>query len=69
MQVTCTDELTTDCIDEFTPAKYGQSVCLWCSSLTYSTFLIFQGPNFGWHIDQYDKLAAYGFCFHGCIDG
>ena len=28
-----------------------------------------QGPNFTWHIDQYDKLSAFGFCFHGCIDG
>ncbi|XP_073238058.1 uncharacterized protein [Porites lutea] len=27
------------------------------------------GPNFLWHIDGYDKLKAYGFAIHGCIDG
>ena len=29
----------------------------------------FQGPNYPWHIDGYDKLKAYGFAIHGCIDG
>lgn len=28
-----------------------------------------QGPNFAWHIDQYDKLSTFGFYIHGCIDG
>ena len=27
------------------------------------------GPNYLWHIDGWDKLKAYGFCIHGCIDG
>ena len=27
------------------------------------------GPNAVWHIDGYDKLAPYGFCISGCIDG
>lgn len=22
-----------------------------------------------WHIDGNDKLAKYGFCLHGCMDG
>jgi hypothetical protein len=28
-----------------------------------------KGPNYIWHIDGYDKLAPYGICIHGCIDG
>ncbi len=28
-----------------------------------------QGPNFLWHLDEYDKLSPYGFHIHGCIDG
>ena len=28
-----------------------------------------KGPNFSVHVDQYDKLRAYGFCVHGGIDG
>lgn len=28
-----------------------------------------QGPNFSWHIDQYNKLATFGIFIHGCIDG
>ena len=31
--------------------------------------IVLQGPNFAWHIDQYDKLCAFGFKIHGCIDG
>ena len=27
------------------------------------------GPNFLWHLDDWDKLKPYGFCVHGCIDG
>jgi hypothetical protein len=30
---------------------------------------ISKGPNFAWHVDQYDKLSRYGFHIHGCIDG
>ena len=30
---------------------------------------LLKGPNFIWHLDGYDKLSAYGFCIHGCIDG
>ena len=26
-----------------------------------------QGPNYVWHVDGYDKLKPYGFCFHGAI--
>ena len=26
-----------------------------------------QGPNYVWHVDDYDKLTHYGFCFHGAI--
>jgi hypothetical protein len=26
------------------------------------------GPNYAWHCDGYDKLKAYGFPIHGCID-
>ena len=25
------------------------------------------GPNYVWHVDGYDKLKPYGFCFHGAI--
>ena len=32
-------------------------------------YFLFQGPNFLGHIDGYDKLKAYGFAIHGCIDG
>eukprot|EP00731_Ephydatia_muelleri_P036661 Em0300g3a len=28
-----------------------------------------QGPNWCWHIDGYDKLKAFGFPIHACIDG
>jgi hypothetical protein len=28
-----------------------------------------KGPNYIWHIDGYDKLKPFGFCFHGAIDG
>ncbi|KAK3754800.1 hypothetical protein QZH41_020103 [Actinostola sp. cb2023] len=27
------------------------------------------GPNFCWHIDDYNKLKPYGFPIHGCICG
>ena len=27
------------------------------------------GPNYVWHIDEFDKLKPYGFSIHGCIDG
>ena len=26
-----------------------------------------QGPNYVWHVDSYDKLKPYGFCFNGAI--
>ena len=26
-----------------------------------------QGPNYVWHVDGYDKLKPYGFCFNGAI--
>ena len=29
----------------------------------------FVRPNYVWHVDGYDKLKPYGFCFHGPIDG
>ena len=25
------------------------------------------GPNYVWHVDGYDKLKPYGFCFNGAI--
>ena len=28
-----------------------------------------RGPNWTWHIDEYDKLKPYGFSIHGYIDG
>ncbi|XP_061191700.1 uncharacterized protein LOC133199914 [Saccostrea echinata] len=28
-----------------------------------------KGPNWIWHIDQYDKLSPYGIHISGCIDG
>ena len=28
-----------------------------------------KGPNYIWHIDDYDTLKAFGFCIHGAIDG
>ena len=28
-----------------------------------------KGPNFLWHVDEYDKLKPFGFCIHGCLDG
>ena len=30
---------------------------------------LLQGPNWAWHVDQYDKLSQFGFCIHGAIDG
>ena len=30
---------------------------------------IFQGPDYLWHMDGYDKLKPFGFAIHGCIDG
>ena len=27
------------------------------------------GPNFTWHVDEYDKLKPFGFAIHGAIDG
>lgn len=30
---------------------------------------MFQGPNFVWHVDAYEKLSTYGFSISGCIDG
>jgi len=27
------------------------------------------GPNYLWHIAEYDKLKPYGLCIHGCICG
>ena len=29
---------------------------------------ITKGPNHLWHIDGYDKLKPFGFCFHGTIN-
>ncbi len=37
--------------------------------LTFIIGVFFQGPNFVWHLDGYDKLSQYGLCIHGCIDG
>ena len=31
--------------------------------------IVSQGPNFQWHMDQYDKFANFGIYIHGCIDG
>ncbi|CAH3168485.1 unnamed protein product [Porites lobata] len=39
------------------------------NSYTCCIYFLFQGPNFLRHIDGYDKLKAYGFAIHGCIDG
>ncbi|XP_076095470.1 uncharacterized protein LOC143066425 [Mytilus galloprovincialis] len=30
---------------------------------------ISKGPNWIWHLDQYDKLSPFGICITGCIDG
>ena len=35
----------------------------------FSITLCYQGPNFIWHMDGYDKLKPYGITIHGCIDG
>ena len=35
----------------------------------YLLDLIWQGPNFVWHVDGYEKLSPYGFSITGCIDG
>ena len=40
-----------------------------CSIRLMTINTVLQGPNFAWHIDQYDKLCAFGFKIHGCIDG
>jgi hypothetical protein len=29
----------------------------------------FQGPNYVYHVDGYDKLKPFGFAISGCIDG
>ena len=29
----------------------------------------FQGPNYMWHLDGYDKLKPFGFAIHGAING
>ena len=34
-----------------------------------NSYIFIQGPNWVWHIDQYDKLRHYNFCIHGAIDG
>ena len=39
------------------------------SLLTSSFFFAYKGPDFVWHIDDYDKLKPYGFTIHGCVDG
>lgn len=47
-------------------SKVRETVCaLFCDSLSS----IYQGPNFCWHMDGYDKLKPFGFAVHGCIDG
>ena len=28
---------------------------------------ISKGPNYQWHMDEYDKLKPFGFCIYGCI--
>ena len=29
---------------------------------------MFQGSDYTWHMDGYDKLKPFGFAIHGCID-
>ena len=31
--------------------------------------VMYQDPNYVWHMDGYDKLSQYGFNIHGCADG
>eukprot|EP00731_Ephydatia_muelleri_P013174 Em0007g484a len=40
-----------------------------CSYLYLELSVLFQGPNWCWHIDGYDKLKPFGFPIHACIDG
>ena len=40
-----------------------------CSYLYLELSVSFQGPNWCWHIDGYDKLKPFGFPIHACIDG
>ena len=40
-----------------------------CSYLYLELSVSFQGPNWCWHIDGYDKLKPFGFPIHVCIDG
>lgn len=48
-------------------------VTQWLSMAKYEAFTSahfdFQGPNYIWHIDGYDKLSPYGLPIHGCVDG
>ena len=53
---------------------YISQVCVlmyWCIILLIPAFVLCcmcSGPRL-WHLDDYDKLAPYGFYSHGCIDG
>ena len=53
--------------EEYTGIKLGY--CIRHSGALVCLKLIWQGPNFLWHCDGYDKLKPYGLCIHGCIDG
>ena len=45
------------------------SVSVSVSEFNRACTLSYQGVNWIWHVDQYDKLSRYGFCIHGGIDG
>ena len=53
------------CCDTVYRQSHLLSICL--SLLT--SFFVYKGPDFVWHIDGYDKLKPYGFTIHGCVDG
>ena len=54
--------------NRLTRRRYGSKVSSYQLTRNAQDTLT-QGPNFCWHMDGNDKLKAYGFSSHGCIDG
>lgn len=58
-------ETVRDIMDILLPGELRTRKGNRLSRRTYST----TGPNHVVHVDQYDKLASFGFFIHGAIDG
>ena len=55
-----------DFVEGSTEIKYGN---VRIAMMVLIINFLFQGPNYVWHCDGYDKLKPFGFPIHGCIDG